>query len=60
MNFLVAVFLKKQSWFGGGCDLTPSYLYEEDAVHFHKTLQQTCDKYDALFYPQFKKQCDGI
>ena len=26
-------------WFGGGADLTPYYLFEEDAVHFHQTLK---------------------
>ncbi|RHY34111.1 hypothetical protein DYB32_001139, partial [Aphanomyces invadans] len=26
---------KKLSWFGGGADLTPAYLFEEDARHFH-------------------------
>ena len=25
------------SWFGGGQDLTPYYLFEEDAIHFHTT-----------------------
>eukprot|EP00127_Corallochytrium_limacisporum_P006522 Clim_evm53s229 gene=Clim_evmTU53s229 len=45
-------------WFGGGCDLTPSYLYEEDAVHFHQTLKDACDKHDASYYPRFKKECD--
>ena len=23
-------------WFGGGADLTPYYLIEDDAIHFHK------------------------
>jgi coproporphyrinogen III oxidase len=45
-------------WFGGGTDLTPYYLFEEDAVHFHKTYKRVCDLYDPLFYPDFKKQCD--
>jgi coproporphyrinogen III oxidase len=27
------------SWFGGGADLTPSYLFEEDARHFHATYK---------------------
>ncbi|KAH6888966.1 coproporphyrinogen III oxidase [Coprinopsis sp. MPI-PUGE-AT-0042] len=45
-------------WFGGGCDLTPSYLYEEDAVHFHKTLQDACEKHGPFLYPTFKKWCD--
>ena len=47
-----------QWWFGGGCDLTPYYLNEEDAVHFHKTLKEACDKSDPSFYPKFKKWCD--
>ncbi|KAF5344865.1 hypothetical protein D9758_011604 [Tetrapyrgos nigripes] len=45
-------------WFGGGADLTPSYLYEEDAVHFHKTLKDASDPFGSLLYPTFKKWCD--
>ena len=45
-------------WFGGGSDLTPYYPYVEDAVHFHRTLKQTCDQFDPSFYPRFKKWCD--
>lgn len=45
-------------WFGGGADLTPSYLYEEDAVHFHSTLQKACQPHGSLLYPHFKKWCD--
>lgn len=45
-------------WFGGGTDLTPYYLFVEDAVHFHKTYKLVCDKYDPSFYPEFKKHCD--
>ncbi|GKT86646.1 LOW QUALITY PROTEIN: coproporphyrinogen III oxidase [Colletotrichum tofieldiae] len=45
-------------WFGGGSDLTPSYLFDEDAVHFHKTLKETCDAHDKSYYPRFKKWCD--
>ena len=26
-------------WFGGGADLTPSYLFEEDAIHFIKSTK---------------------
>ena len=29
-------------WFGGGCDLTPMYGFEEDAAHFHTTLKAWC------------------
>lgn len=47
-----------QWWFGGGTDLTPYYLNTADAVHFHKTLKDTCDKHDKSYYPRFKKWCD--
>jgi len=46
------------AWFGGGADLTPSYLYEEDAMHFHKLLKDACDRHDPSYYPTFKKWCD--
>lgn len=45
-------------WFGGGSDLTPSYLFDEDAVHFHRTLKEACDKHDKAYYPRFKRWCD--
>lgn len=46
------------SWFGGGQDLTPFYLFEEDAAHFHKVCKAACDRYDPKFYSDFKKKCD--
>lgn len=46
------------SWFGGGQDLTPYYLFNEDAKHFHQTCKTACDKHNPEFYPKFKKQCD--
>jgi coproporphyrinogen III oxidase len=45
-------------WFGGGTDLTPYYLFEEDAVHFHGTYKKVCDAFDEKFYPSFKEECD--
>ena len=45
-------------WFGGGQDLTPYYLYEEDAKHFHNICKTACDKHDLEFYPLYKKKCD--
>lgn len=46
-------------WFGGGMDLTPYYLFDEDAVHFHTVCKEACDKHDASFYPDFKLKCDN-
>jgi coproporphyrinogen III oxidase len=45
-------------WFGGGQDLTPYYLFDEDATHFHSVCKTACDKHDAAFYKKYKKSCD--
>jgi coproporphyrinogen III oxidase len=46
-------------WFGGGIDLTPHYVKEEDACFFHNVLKTTCDKHDANYYHDFKKWADN-
>lgn len=48
----------KDSWFGGGADLTPYYLDEEDGKHFHRTFKDACDPFGKEYYPLYKKQCD--
>ena len=46
-------------WFGGGADLTPYYLYRDDAVHFHQTLAAACDRHRPIGdYDRFKAWCD--
>ena len=45
-------------WFGGGQDLTPYYLFEEDATHFHKVCKTACDKHHTDFYAKYKARCD--
>jgi coproporphyrinogen III oxidase len=46
------------AWFGGGTDLTPYYLHEEDAIHFHRAQKKCCDQFDTDLYSKFKSQCD--
>ncbi len=46
------------SWFGGGADLTPYYIFEEDARHFHSTLKNAIEPFGSDIYPKYKKQCD--
>ncbi len=46
-------------WFGGGTDLTPYYLIDEDARHFHGTYKAVCDRFDPAFYATFKEMCDN-
>ncbi|MCK9508998.1 MAG: oxygen-dependent coproporphyrinogen oxidase, partial [Pigmentiphaga sp.] len=45
-------------WFGGGMDLTPYYLDEPDAVHFHQVCKESLDSTDPALYPKYKKWCD--
>jgi coproporphyrinogen III oxidase len=45
-------------WFGGGTDLTPYYLFKEDANHFHSALKRTLDPFGVDLYRQYKKNCD--
>jgi coproporphyrinogen III oxidase len=45
-------------WFGGGADLTPNYLFDDDAAHFHRVHRDVCDRFDRSYYPRFKKWCD--
>jgi len=45
-------------WWGGGTDLTPYYLFEEDAQLFHRTLKNACDAFDPALYPEYKITCD--
>lgn len=48
----------KDAWFGGGIDLTPAYVFEEDAKFFHQSMKNACDAHDASYHPKFKKWCD--
>ncbi len=45
-------------WFGGGADLTPTFIDKEDTQDFHNALKQACDKTDIQYYPKYKKWCD--
>jgi len=50
--------LGDKAWFGGGSDLTPYYLEDSDAVHFHKVLKSVCALHSPDYYKRFKKWCD--
>ena len=45
-------------WFGGGIDLTPHYIVDEQAKMFHQGLKSICDKYSSNFYKEFKETAD--
>lgn len=69
----VRIFLVKSStnqssvaWFGGGSDLTPYYLIDQDITDFHTHLKKMCDDHFFLpdnnqynlYYSQMKQSCD--
>lgn len=47
-----------KSWFGGGADLNPIFENKDDTEMFHKSFEETCNKYNPEYYPKFKKWCD--
>ncbi|MEM6321560.1 MAG: oxygen-dependent coproporphyrinogen oxidase [Bacteroidota bacterium] len=49
---------KKTYWFGGGIDLTPHYIVEEDSRFFHRSLKEVCDAHHTAYYPKFKQWAD--
>lgn len=46
------------NWFGGGIDLTPHYVLQEDARWFHQALKDVCDQHDPGYYAKFKPWAD--
>ena len=61
------------AWFGGGADLTPYYLFDDDITEFHGKQKELCDAYfpptgddgdggqladDAFTYATMKRNCD--
>lgn len=58
MNLRYLELQNGDAWFGGGTDLTPSYMYAEDIKQFHTSLKDLCDRYDPAWYAEFKKNCD--
>lgn len=45
-------------WFGGGIDLTPHYIVQEQATKFHQRLKTICDSVDIDFYSKHKAWAD--
>lgn len=45
-------------WFGGGFDLTPTYPFHEDVVHWHSVAKAACDPFGDGLYARYKQWCD--
>ena len=52
----------KNSWFGGGMDITPTDLKSKEseklAKYFHKNIKKICEENQKGSYKKFKKWCD--
>jgi coproporphyrinogen III oxidase len=58
MNLRFLKLADGTAWFGGGADLTPYYLFEDDAAHFHATWRTVCESHRPGSYAEYKKSCD--
>ena len=58
MNIRYFEMSNGERWLGGGIDLTPHYVVEEDARYFHTALQSLCDKHHPDYYTRFKNWAD--
>jgi coproporphyrinogen III oxidase len=61
--FLVSNGDKTMAFFGGGADLTPYYLMNEDISYFHRIYKNLCDQFNTdkkeeFTYEHMKKACD--
>jgi coproporphyrinogen III oxidase len=45
-------------WFGGGFDLTPYYVFEDDARHWHEVSRRATAPFGEGIYAEHKKWCD--
>ena len=57
MHFNTRFVVTSKSWFGGGMDVTPSYLDQNEKKLLHKKLNILC-KNNKKNYNSFKKWCD--
>ena len=46
-------------WFGGGFDLTPYYVHDEDVLHWHRVARALCESFGGeARYDAHKRWCD--
>ena len=61
-HFNTRMLVTTRGWFGGGGDITPMFPDSAeaaaDALQFHDSLRQACERHDPEYYPRFKAWCD--
>ena len=58
MHFNTRFICTQKAWFGGGMDVTPSIIDNNQKKYFHNELKKMCDLHDKKYYPKYKKWCD--
>jgi len=58
MNIRYFELNEEVRWFGGGIDVTPHYIIEEDVRFFHQYIKNICDQSSSEFYAEFKSWAD--
>ncbi len=56
-HFNSRFIITKDAWFGGGCDITPTYMQNLIRKQFHKSLKTFCNNHDEDYYENFSKWC---
>ena len=57
-HFNTRFLVTGETWFGGGADMTPTFVNKEDTKFFHQKMQDACNTHGNNYYDQFKKNCD--
>ena len=58
MHFNTRYICTSYNWFGGGMDVTPSKVDNNEKKEFHKILKDMCDRHNKKYYSKYKKWCD--
>ena len=56
-HFNSRFIITRNAWFGGGCDLTPTYNSNIIRKDFHKKLKEFCDLHNPQYYKIYSEMC---
>lgn len=57
-HFNTRFLVTGDTWFGGGADMTPTFIEKSDTDFFHMKMKEACVDHDENYYSEFKKKCD--
>ncbi len=52
------MIVTSKCWFGGGADLNPIFIDDDDTQKFHQAFKQCCDAHHPDYYTKFSQQAD--